>query len=169
MPKAPAPGFLARLDGTRAWVFMAAIGAIVGVLGAGSLASSRFYDAFVGPYIWRPIVTDAGYNPINTGLVIVLILLLVGWTRALLARFGQLVDRELVIASIPYTVWGPVLRVLEDADLFAPYAGPGASPNAACALGVSGGLLDRCFGVLFITPINFLWIIPALVAFARIG
>ncbi|MBI2077595.1 MAG: DUF63 family protein, partial [Euryarchaeota archaeon] len=70
---------------------------------------------------------------------------------------------------IPFTIWGPVLRVLEDADLFAPYAGGPAPGNTACMSGVAGPLLERCFGVLFITPINFLWIIPVLVGFARIG
>ncbi|MBI2078929.1 MAG: hypothetical protein HYT80_11265, partial [Euryarchaeota archaeon] len=93
------PKWFGRLERAPAWTFMAAIGGIVAVLIGGSALSDRFYAGFVEPYLWGPIVTDGGYNTVNTGLVVVLILLLVGWTRALLARFGQPVDRELVIAS----------------------------------------------------------------------
>jgi uncharacterized membrane protein len=116
---------------------------------------------FVDKQIWDPIVGDEGYNPVNTVLLMVVLGLVLGWLYRLLDELGERVDLELFVAVVPYLVWGSLYRVLEDADLFGPFAadiqasGDPHPLGASCVPRVGGSFLHHCFGVFFITPIIY--------------
>ena len=91
-----------------------------------------FYDQFLWKYFWGPIVEDAtnqhlsyhGVIPAEKFTLIseivygvLVISVLVGIYR-LLQRWNVSVDFSFLIAVLPYIVYGSVVRVLEDAQLF---------------------------------------------------
>jgi len=74
---------------------------------------------FIQRYYIDPIIYDTSYNPVDTITWAVILGLSVLALIRLLGRSGILVDGRLVIFTLPYTLAGSSLRVVEDADLVA--------------------------------------------------
>jgi uncharacterized membrane protein len=75
---------------------------------------------FVETYYVHPITHDTGYNLVNTvtwALVLVVCLFL---TLRLLKKLDVRIDHRFIASVSPYIVVGASLRVMEDAELFAP-------------------------------------------------
>ncbi len=169
------------LDRVPSWTFLAILG---GLVGAAFLLSWAFPETFWNPegdwrfddkdcpgsndplpsgsgfffdYYWFPILCDEGYNNVNTATWAVLLGLLLLWAYRFTVELREHVGTGLVLAVVPFLVWGSVYRVLEDADLFAPYCDP---TKAGCLPGPAGaGFLDEYLGVFFITPIIYVEIL----------
>ncbi len=109
-----------------------------------------FWGDFLKPLVWDPIVVDAdagdsGYTPQNTALFIIVLFAFVISISAIFRIADLPSGGRMLIAFLPWIVWAPVIRVLEDSNFFQ-------------------GTLQ----VLFISPIiHFhiaLWVIFALLA-----
>jgi len=77
---------------------------------------------FINRYYWTPIVTDSGYNVVNT-LTWAMVLVLCVYSlhsHKVLKRLGVTIDQRFVIGVVCYVLFGSSLRVLEDADIFVP-------------------------------------------------
>lgn len=75
---------------------------------------------FIDTYYIHPIMHDTGYNPVNTitwALVLVVCLFL---TLRLLKKLKIEITPRFIAAVSPYIIVGASLRVMEDAELFAP-------------------------------------------------
>jgi len=75
---------------------------------------------FVETYYIHPITHDTGYNLVNTvtwALILVACLFL---TFKLLKKLDVKIDYRFIAAVSPYIIVGASLRVMEDAELFAP-------------------------------------------------
>lgn len=89
------------------------------VLGLGAILVPRVvWDRFLDPYIWTPIVTDAGFNVVNTVSWVILLGLLLFFAVRLTQKIDQPVDFALVLAVVPYMMGGSIARVLEDTGYF---------------------------------------------------
>lgn len=119
-----------------------------------------FYD-----YYWGPILCDEGYTPINTATWAVLLGVLLLWLYRLTVELGERADFTLIAAVVPYLVWGSIYRVLEDADLFAPYGTNKALPDMPDA----SGFLGHTFDVFFVTPLIYVEIMFIAVGFLLLG
>jgi len=97
-------------------------------------APSLFYDQWIWKYYWGPLVADANPNAstaIHNGIVategytliseitygLLLIISLFGIYN-LLKKLKIIIDWRFCLALMPYIIYGPVSRVLEDADYF---------------------------------------------------
>lgn len=149
-----------------AWPFMAGLLATPLLLAGLGWASPRTLgDGFVRPYLWEPLVEDTGYNAYNTLLLLWVAALFIGWFWKLLARFQERIDVAILIAFLPLVLWGSELRVLQDSGYFAPFTGSAV----ACDPGTVGSIVDRCFGLAFVTPIIYVWIVALFVGLGRLG
>ncbi|UCD14032.1 MAG: DUF63 family protein [Thermoplasmatales archaeon] len=98
------------------------------------LAPSLFYDQWIWKYYWGPIVADAnpdaataiyhgveaseGYtlvSEITYGIILIIALYAI---YKLLKKLKVAIDWRFCLALMPYILFGPVSRVLEDADYF---------------------------------------------------
>lgn len=103
---------------------------IVGVI----LFPSIFYDNWIWKYYWGPVVADAsggkavfngveaqeGYTIVSEltyGIIVVIALYLI---YKLLKKLDIVVDWRFALALMPYIIFGPVSRVLEDSGYFNP-------------------------------------------------
>ena len=83
------------------------------------------WDDLISPYIWQPIVKDAsvagdsGYTLVNTFIYIALMFLSVITLQVSFRRWSLPTDDRMVWALIAWVCVAPILRVLEDADMFA--------------------------------------------------
>jgi uncharacterized membrane protein len=152
------------------WMWMALLAATFALPILGSLLAPRIvYDGFVGPYLWRPVIYDEGFNPVNTAFLLWLAIIDVGWFTSLFRAYRQRVDPLAGIALAAVMFIGSTLRVLQDADLFAPFAESTGDASIACAPYLPGGVLDRCAAVLFITPVIWVWASLLLFLAARLA
>jgi uncharacterized membrane protein len=114
------------------WGLIAGIPLAVLVLGS-ILAPEIFWDGFLYKYFWGPIVSDLegrpiegiseGYNVVNTVIyALILALALLAMYKAF-KRFRINMDLGLIVASIPFFLFGGVSRALEDAALFQGWIG----------------------------------------------
>lgn len=92
---------------------------VVGVI----FLPSIFYDQFVGPYIWEPIVGDAesgdtGYNWLNTVLFSGILFCFVISISAFLRKWKLPHGNNALYSLIPWVVLAALIRVLEDSDFF---------------------------------------------------
>jgi len=95
-------------------------------------AQSLFYDQWIWKYYWGPVVSDAAghsvsYNGISAqegytiiseityGIILVIALYAI---YKLFKKLNILIDWKFCLALMPYILFGPVTRVLEDADYF---------------------------------------------------
>jgi uncharacterized membrane protein len=106
---------------------------IIGVVVLGCLLlPSVFYDQWIWKYYWGPVVADArghsvslygvsaveGYTLVSEITYgIILVLALIGIYK-LLKRLDIPIDWGFCLALIPYILFGPVTRVLEDTEYF---------------------------------------------------
>lgn len=77
---------------------------------------------FINRYYVGPIVTDSGYNIVNTltwAMVLVLCVYILHSLKVF-KRLGVTIDQRFVIGVVCYVLFGSSLRVLVDADIFAP-------------------------------------------------
>ena len=77
---------------------------------------------FINKYYVDPIVTDSGYNIVNTltwAAVLVLCVYILH-SHKVLKRLGVTIDQRFIIGVVCYVLFGSSLRVLVDADIFAP-------------------------------------------------
>ncbi|MBU0497798.1 MAG: DUF63 family protein [Candidatus Thermoplasmatota archaeon] len=95
------------------------------------IAPEIFYDQWIWKYYWGPIVADAGGTPVHNGVYvqegytivseitygIVLIVSLLGIYN-LLKRLHIALNWPFFMALLPYIIYGPVTRVLEDTGYF---------------------------------------------------
>ncbi|HDN65178.1 MAG TPA: DUF63 family protein [Methanosarcinales archaeon] len=82
---------------------------------------SEIWD-FINRYYWNPIVTDSGYNVVNT-ITWAIILVLCVYTlhsHNVFKRLGVTINQSFVIGVVCYVLFGSSLRVLKDAEIFAP-------------------------------------------------
>jgi len=109
------------------------LSSIILLIVIGCIFSPRlFYDQWIWKYYWGPIVSDAAghsitYNGINAqegytiiseltyGVILVIALYAI---YKLLKKLDIIVDWRFCLALMPYIIFGPVTRVLEDADYF---------------------------------------------------
>ena len=107
--------------------------AVVFIIIAGCIfASSLFYDQWIWKYYWGPIVSDAaghsvswngvyaneGYTLVSEltyGIILIIALYAI---YKLLKKLKITIDWRFCLALMPYILFGPVTRVLEDADYF---------------------------------------------------
>jgi len=77
---------------------------------------------FISRYYVDPIVNDAGYNIVNTLTWAVVLVLCVYLLHSLnvFKRLGVTINQRFVIGVVCYVLFGSSLRVLVDADIFAP-------------------------------------------------
>ena len=77
---------------------------------------------FITTHYVDPIVTDSGYNIVNTLTWAMVLVLCVYALHSLnvFKRLGVTIDQRFVIGVVCYVLFGSSLRVLEDADIFAP-------------------------------------------------
>ena len=77
---------------------------------------------FITTHYVDPIVTDSGYNIVNTLTWAMVLVLCVYSLHSLkvFKRLGVTIDQRFVIGVVCYVLFGSSLRVLEDADIFAP-------------------------------------------------
>ncbi|MEA1894404.1 MAG: DUF63 family protein [Euryarchaeota archaeon] len=82
---------------------------------------SEIWD-FINRYYVDPIVNDTGYNIVNTltwAAVLVLCVYLL-YSHNVFRRLGVTINQHLVIGVVCYVLFGSSLRVLKDAEIFAP-------------------------------------------------
>jgi len=114
-------------------IILSAFLAIIGVILAGCiLMPSLFYDQWIWKYYWGPIVSDAagttvwcngvqaneGYTLISEltyGVMLVIVLYAI---YELLKKLKISIDWIFCLALLPYIVFGPVARVIEDTGYF---------------------------------------------------
>ncbi len=77
---------------------------------------------FITTHYVDPIVTDSGYNIVNTLTWAMVLVLCVYALHSLnvFKRLGVTIDQSFVIGVVCYVMFGSSLRVLVDADIFAP-------------------------------------------------
>ncbi|MEA1966435.1 MAG: DUF63 family protein [Euryarchaeota archaeon] len=77
---------------------------------------------FITTHYVDPIVTDSGYNIVNTLTWAMVLVLCVYALHSLkvFKRLGVTIDQRFVIGVVCYVLFGSSLRVLVDADIFAP-------------------------------------------------
>ena len=105
---------------------------IVGIIIGGLVVVPEvFYDQWIWKYYWGPIVADAGGSPVHNGVYVqegytlvsevtyggILIVALFGIYK-LLKWMRVALDWPFFMALMPYILYGPVSRVLEDASYF---------------------------------------------------
>ncbi len=73
---------------------------------------------FILKYYIYPIIYDAGWNPVNTLTFGVLLVVILFGILKLLEKLNIEIDRQFILAVMPYIMVGGVLRVLEDAGIF---------------------------------------------------
>jgi uncharacterized membrane protein len=95
-------------------------------------APSLFYDQWIWKYYWGPIVADSvghtvslngvtaqeGYtiiSEITYGIILITALYAI---YRLIKKLGIIIDWRFCLALLPYILFGPVTRVLEDSDYF---------------------------------------------------
>lgn len=156
-----------RLLAVNPWWYMGSVLATIAVLAGLSVLWRPFHDRFVGPYLWDPILYDQGFNPVNTLAFVLFVAAAILWFAGLFRHYGVHYDMTVEAAVLAWLAWGASIRVLEDADMHAPFAGrlaaAGLPPQTSCAPGLTGHWLSDCAGALFITPIVWIW--PALLMF----
>ena len=93
---------------------------------------SIFYDQWIWKYYWGPVVADASgvtavYNGVETqegytiiseltyGVILIFALYAI---HKLLKKLGIVVDWRFALALVPYILFGPITRVLEDTGYF---------------------------------------------------
>ncbi len=107
--------------------------AIIAVIVLGTvLLPQIFYDQWIWKYYWGPVVADAqgrpatwngvtayeGYTIVSEltyGVILIVSLLAI---YKLLKRLNITVDWWFCVALLPYILFGPVTRVLEDTEYF---------------------------------------------------
>lgn len=158
---AESTGAVSVLERWPSWAWLLIIGGIIGAVGLLTLIDHEtFYENFVLKYYWQPLLEDEGFNLVNTASWAILLLLLLLWAYRLTVELGEDVDFSLIVALLPFLALGSVYRVLEDADLFAPFR-EDLMTYRSCAPEVGGGFLDYCMGVFFVTPI--IWVLVVFV------
>ena len=114
-------------------IYGAILAAIVCIIIGGLLfMPNLFYDQWIWKYYWGPIVADAaghsvswngvyaneGYtliSEITYGIILVIALYAI---YKFLKKLKIIIDWKFCLALMPYILFGPVTRVLEDADYF---------------------------------------------------
>ncbi|AKB24376.1 hypothetical protein MSMTP_0907 [Methanosarcina sp. MTP4] len=98
---------------------------------------------FINTYYLDPILTDAGYNPVNTFTWAVVLGICIFGIFRLLEKFNVKVNSRFILSIIPFVLAGSSLRVLED------------SP---------AGIINPPFSYLLITP-NIYFLVFAVTVF----
>ena len=117
----------------KAAICLSILSTVVFIIVAGCIfVPSLFYDQWIWKYYWGPIVSDAaghsvswngvyaneGYtliSEITYGIILIIALYAI---HKLLEKLKITIDWRFCLALMPYILFGPVTRVLEDADYF---------------------------------------------------
>ncbi|HEX2022833.1 MAG TPA: DUF63 family protein [Candidatus Thermoplasmatota archaeon] len=177
-PAAPTPPWRAWLARNALWTSLGALALAGAVVAVGvQVAPETFYDRFWWEDIYGPLVVDArqcrtaadcpglegprdvvvkdGYtvtSELTYGLV--LATLLYGIYVGLFRRHQVKADGRFVLALLPWILLGPLVRALEDANVFCA-AGTDCSPNG--------------WSYLFISPVIYIHIALYVIAFMLLG
>ena len=109
---------------------------IIGVM----LFPNIFYDNFIWKYYWGPVVSDSlgtpvyhpplpdpnavkaveGYTIVSEITYGIILIIALYFIYKLLKKFEIKVNWKFALALMPYIIYGPVSRVLEDSDFFTP-------------------------------------------------
>lgn len=113
--------------------FLSLLFIIIVIIIAGSIfAPSIFYDQWIWKYYWGPVVADAsghsvslngiysneGYTVVSEltyGIILIIALYAI---YKLLKKLRIIINWRFCLALMPYILFGPVTRVLEDSDYF---------------------------------------------------
>ncbi|NYT00454.1 MAG: DUF63 family protein [Methanocellales archaeon] len=79
-----------------------------------------YLQHFLTEYYIDPIVHGASYNPVNTLTWGILLGIAIFGLLKLLEKLRIEVNQRFIITALPYMLVGSTLRVMEDADIFAP-------------------------------------------------
>jgi len=74
-------------------------------------------EEFIYKYYIDPILYGYPYTVVDTLTYALVLILAVFLVYRWLKRSGVVIDRELIVATLPYVVLGGLLRVVEDADI----------------------------------------------------
>lgn len=116
----------------QSFVIYVILAIIIIVIGGIILMPSIFYDLWIWKYYWGPVVADAaggaathngvvaqeGYtiiSEITYGIILILALYAI---YQLLKKLKIVVDWKFALALMPYILFGPISRVLEDSGYF---------------------------------------------------
>ena len=82
-----------------------------------------FWDGFLEPIVWEPIIQDAdigdsSYTPQNTAFFIAVLFAFVISISAIFRITDIPSDGRMLMAFLPWIIWAPVVRVLEDSQYF---------------------------------------------------
>ena len=120
-----------RYEKKKLGTLLSILFAVVFIITAGCIfAPSLFYDQWIWKYYWGPIVADAsghsvsgngiyayeGYtliSEITYGVILIIALYVI---YKLLKKLKITIDWRFCLALMTYILFGPVSRVLEDAD-----------------------------------------------------
>ncbi|MDD2666096.1 MAG: DUF63 family protein [Methanocellales archaeon] len=83
------------------------------------MAVSSFQN-FITEYYIDPITHGASYNPVNTLTWGILLGIAIFGVLKLLEKLRIEIDERFIMMTLPYMLVGSTLRVMEDADMFAP-------------------------------------------------
>ena len=96
------------------------------------VAPTFFYDQWIWKYYWGPIVSDAaghsishngvtaseGYTIVSEITYGIILIIAIYFIYKLIKKLKIIIDWKFCLALMPYIIFGPVTRVLEDADYF---------------------------------------------------
>lgn len=153
----------------QAWSPLLALAALAAATGLLAAANATLRD-FLRIHLWDPIVQDTGYNVVNTAVLAVLAVASIVWLGLLFRLYDEPLDLRVAVAGLAFFAWGVTLRVFEDADLFAPFARAAGAPfsgNRSCT--PDPQTIADCAGVLFVTPLLWIWLALAMWGLARFG
>lgn len=82
------------------------------------VAPEIFWDQFVAPYYWDPIVADEGFNTVNTFTWALLMGAIIFLVWRIVQKIEQPIDFAVIAAVLPYMAAGSIARVLEDTGFY---------------------------------------------------
>ncbi|MEF8880169.1 MAG: DUF63 family protein [Candidatus Thermoplasmatota archaeon] len=128
--------FIGFLKKHMLWSASSILLTVVGVISLGVwLFPTLFYDNWIWKYYWGPVVADAqgtptavyngvvaheGYTYVSEFTYGIILLLAILVIYRFLKKLEISIDWRFALALMPYIVFGPVARVLEDSSLFQP-------------------------------------------------
>ncbi len=82
------------------------------------LLTTNFVGGIVDKYFWQPIVTDSGYNLVNSITYALVAILALFFVYKLLKKLKVRVDRRFFYALLPFIFFGSTLRAFVDSGVY---------------------------------------------------
>jgi len=111
--------FMARCQKHKTFIYLAIPLLIIGAIIVGYIvAPSLVYDQWIWKYYWGPVVADATPNSMSEmtyGIILIAALFVI---YKILKKLEITIDWRFCLALMPYILFGPVTRTLEDTAYF---------------------------------------------------